>query len=236
MRPVFFVQVPTLGPLFLGGVDFDIMLPNGRIKPGTMSGNRESSHSQTNWKRLPTYGFILGAGVALIGLIVWFSVKGTPPSPPAVTEGKPAEVQVQNRKTQPDKGLPAAPPAVAKVPTESAAPLESQLAQVLAGIREANQKKDLPLLLSHYSPNFPQLQQRVQYISKTWKVYDYPKMDFKITEVKLLTNQTAQARVTWNVKAQNITTRKNKTILKTYVIRFSRESSQWRVKSLQPGE
>ena len=110
------------------------------------------------------------------------------------------------------------------------------MAQVLAGIREANQKKDLPLLLSHYSPNFPQLQQRVQYISKTWKIYDYPKMDFKITEVKLLTKQTAQARVTWNVKAQNITTHQNKTILKTYVIRFSRESSQWRVKSLQPGE
>ena len=185
---------------------------------------------------MPIYGFILGAGVALIGLIVWFSVKGTSPSPPALPEGKPAEVQVQNRETQPDKGLPATPPTAAKVPTESAAPLENQLAQVLAGIREANQKKDLPLLLSHYSPNFPQLQQRVQYISKTWKIYDYPKMDFKITEVKLLTKQTAQARVTWNVKAQNITTHQNKTILKTYVIRFSRESSQWRVKSLQPGE
>ena len=212
------------------------MIAKVRIKPGTMSGNRESSHLQPNRKRMPIYGFILGAGVALIGLIVWFSVKGTPPSPPALTEAKPAEVQVQNRETQPGKGLPAAPPAAAQVPTESAAPLESQLAQVLAGIREANQKKDLPLLLSHYSPNFPQLQQRVQHISKTWKIYDYPKMDFKITEVKLLTNQTAEARVTWNVKAQNITTRKNKTILKTYVIRFSRESSQWRVKSLQPGE
>jgi hypothetical protein len=201
-----------------------------------MSGNRESSHLQPNWKRMPIYGFILGAGVALIGLIVWFSVKGTPPSPPALTEAKPAEVQVQDRETQPGKGLPAAPPAAAQVLPESATPLESQLAQVLAGIREANQKKDLPLLLSHYSPNFPQLQQRVQYISKTWKIYDYPKMDFNITEARLLANQTAQARVTWNVEAQNITTLKNKTVLKTYVIRFGRESSQWRIKSLQPDE
>ena len=183
---------------------------------------------------MPIYGFILGAGVLLIGLIVWFSVQGTPPAPPPLTQEKPGEVQVQTRKPPPGKSPPAAPPAAAPVPAESTALLESQLAQVLAGIREANQKKDLPLLLSHYSPNFPQLQQRVQSISKTWKIYDYPEMDFKITEVKLLTKQNAQARVTWNVKAHNIATRKNKTISKTYVIRFSRESSQWRVKSLQP--
>ena len=110
------------------------------------------------------------------------------------------------------------------------------MAQVLAGIREANQKKDLSQLLSHYSPNFPQLQQRVQQISKAWKIYDYPKMDFKITEIKLLANKTAQARVTWNVETQNITTLKNKTFVKTYVIRFGKESSQWRIISLQPEE
>ena len=68
---------------------------------------------------------------------------------------------------------------------DSSAKLESQLAQVLDGIKEANQKKDLPQLLSHYSPNFPHLQQRAQNISKTWKIYDYPKMDFEITEVRL---------------------------------------------------
>ena len=110
------------------------------------------------------------------------------------------------------------------------------MAQVLAGIREANQKKDLSQFLSHYSPNFPQLQQRVQQISKAWKIYDYPKMDFKITEIKLLANKMAQARVTWNVETQNITTLKNKIIVKTYVIKFSKESSQWRIISLQPEE
>ena len=209
------------------------MLRNVRIKLGAMSGNREPSHSQPKWKYVPVYGSVLGAAVVLIGLIVWFFMKGTPPSSPPLTGGKPAAVQVQNGKNRPGQGLPVAPPVAAKVPAESTVSLEGQLAQVLAGIREANQKKDLSLLLSHYSPNFPQLQQRVQHISKTWKIYDYPKMDFKIAEVKLLSKETAQARVTWNVTAQNITTRKNKAILKTYVIRFGRESSQWRVKSLQ---
>jgi len=174
--------------------------------------------------------------VVLVGLIIWFFMQGTPSSPPSLMGEKAEEVQSPHRATQPDQGLPVAPPAAAKDPAESPAALESQLAQVLAGIRVANQNKDLSQLLSHYSPNFPQLQQRVQHISKAWKIYDYPKMDFKITEVRRLTNSTAQARVTWNVETQNITTLKNKTILKTYVISFGRESNQWRIKSLQPVE
>ena len=201
-----------------------------------MSENRKSSYSQPRWKRISIYGFVLGAVVVLIGLVAWFFLKGTPSSPPSLTGAKAAEVQVPPRQTQPGKDLPEAPPAAAKVPAESTATLESQLAQVLAGVREANQKKDLSQLLSHYSPNFPQLQQRVQYISKTWKIYDYPKMDFKIAEVRLLANKTAQARVTWDVEAQNISTLKNKTIVKTYLVRFGRESSQWRIKSLQQEE
>jgi len=201
-----------------------------------MTENRKSSHSQSGWKRISIYGFVLGAGVVLLGLLIWFFMQGTLSSPPSLTGGKAADIQVPHGETQAGKGLSVPPPAAAKVPAESTPALENQLAQVLDGIREANQKKDLARLLSHYSPNFPQLQQRVQHISKTWKIYDYPKMDFEIAEVRILADKTAQARVTWNVEAQNITTLKNKTILKTYVIRFGRESSQWRIMSLQPGE
>jgi hypothetical protein len=201
-----------------------------------MSENQKSSYSQPRWKRISIYSFVLGAMIVLIGLVTWFFMKGTPSSPPSLTGGKAAEVQVPHSQTQLDKDLPVPSPAALEVPAESTAPLENQLSQVLAGIREANQKKDLSQLLSHYSPNFPQLQQRVQQISKAWKIYDYPKMDFKITEIKLLANKTAQARVTWNVETKNITTLKNKTFVKTYVIKFGKESSQWRIISLQPEE
>jgi hypothetical protein len=201
-----------------------------------MSENRKPSYLQPKWMRTAIYGFVLGAVVLLIGLVAWYSMQGTPSSPPPLTGGKAAEVQLPQGQTQPGKDLPMPPPAAAAVPAESTAKLESQLAQVLAGIREANQKKDLSQLLSHYSPNFPQLQQRVQHISKAWKIYDYPQMDFKITEMKLLAKNTAQARVTWNVETKNITTLKNKTLVKTYVIRFGKESNQWRIISLQPEE
>jgi hypothetical protein len=201
-----------------------------------MSENRKSSSAPPRWKRISIYGLVLVSVVVLIGLAAWFFLKGTPFSPPLLSGGKAAEGLVPHRQTQTDKELPVPPPGAAEVPAESTAALESQLAQVLAGIREANQKKDLSQLLSLYSPNFPQLQQRVQQISKAWKIYDYPKMDFKITGIRLLANKTAQARVTWNVETQNITTLKNKTVVKTYVIRFGKESSQWRIISLQPEE
>jgi hypothetical protein len=196
----------------------------------------KSSHSQPRWKRISIYGFVLGAGVVLIGFLVWLFISGTPLSPPSITGEKTAEVQAPPGETQPGKGLPVGPAVTSQTPVDPSAVLKSELAQVIAGIKEANQKKALPQLLSYYSPNFPQLQQRVQSISKAWKIYDYPKMDFEITEVRLLAGKTAEARVTWEVEARNISTLKNKVISKTYLIRFAREAGQWRIKALHKAD
>jgi ketosteroid isomerase-like protein len=181
------------------------------------------------WK----YLWVLAPGVALTGFLVWFfvfSVRGTPP-PPAPGQGG----QAPQTHTQADPGEPAERQ-VPAVPAESAASVQSQLTQVLAKIKEANQKKDLSQLLSHYSPNFAQLTQRAQSISKNWKIYDYPKMEFEIQEIKLQPDQTALARVTWEVEARNISTQKHKTIVKTYLVKFVRESGQWRIKAMDNAE
>jgi len=193
-----------------------------------MTDQPESSHSQPKWKRFRLPGFLLGVGFVLIGFLVWFSLSGRPSAPTSIKGEKAPQPQ-----SQPDKNAPAAAP---KVPAQSSAILKSQLEQVLSGIREANQKKDLSQLLSHYSPNFPQLPQRAQSISKIWKTYDYPKMEFEIKEVRLLADNTALVRVTWNVEVQNISTQKNKNVSKTYLIRFVRESGQWRIKALDKAE
>jgi hypothetical protein len=196
-----------------------------------MTEHQKSSHSQPRWKNIWIHGFVLGVGVVLIGSLVWFFIRGTPSSPPSNTGEKAAEAQVQPRK-----GAPAGPPVAPEVPAESTPTLKSQLEQVFSGIREANQKKDLSQLLSYYSPNFPQLPQRAQRISKTWKIYVYPKIEFEIAEVRLLADKTAEARVTWNVEARNISTLKNENISKTYLVRFVRESGQWRIKALHKAE
>jgi hypothetical protein len=201
-----------------------------------MTEPQKSSHSQPKGKNIWIHGFVLGVGVVLIGFLVWFFIGGTPSSPPSSTGEKSAEVQAPQVGAQPGKGLRAGPAVTSQAPEDSSAKLESELAPVLDGIKEANQKKDLPQLLSHYSPNFPHLQQRVQNISKTWKIYDYPKMDFEITQVRLLDGKTAAARVTWKVEARNISTLKNENFSKIYLTRFSREAGQWRIKALDKAE
>jgi hypothetical protein len=202
---------------------------------------KSSLFVQRAWKHVWIHGFVIGVGFVLIGFVVWFLIKDTP-SPPTSHPGEPApqvqvpQVQAPQVQAQAGASPQVNPPVAPQTPVDSAPPLQSQLAQVLAGIGQANQKKDLTELLSYYSPSFPQLQQRTQQISQNWKIYDYPKMDFAMTEVRLLADQTAVARVTWNVEAHNISTLKNRHISKTYLIKFTRESGQWRIKALDKAE
>ncbi len=183
-------------------------------------------------KRKRLHVFLLGIGFLLTALLIWSLMLRPPVSPtPDKKDG-----QVQQMPARPAQSAAAGPKVVPQAPAESTAGLKAQLEQVLAGIQEANQKKDLSQLLSHYSPNFPQLPQRAQSISKDWKVYDYPKMEFEINEVRLLADNTAVAKVTWNVEAQNISTKKIKNVSKTYLTRFVKESGQWRIKALDKTE
>jgi hypothetical protein len=202
--------------------------------------NREPTDQQKSPQEPPRrkglWGLGLGLALALllVGVVGWFFLKGTkthsPPAPPSKVE---MAEKASETKLQSGPSAPASPQATARGPAaEPTAVLRSQLEQVLTGIREANQEKNLSQLLNHYSPNFPQLTQRAQSISKTWKIYDYPKMEFTITELRVLADDTVQARVTWDVEAKNISTQKSQNISKAYWIRFVRESGQWRIKAL----
>ena len=202
---------------------------------------KSSLFVQRAWKHVWIHGFVIGVGCVLIGFVVWFFFTDTSSSPTSHPSEKAPQVQVPQVQApqvqaQPGASPQVSPPIVPQVPADLTPPLKSQLAQVLAGIGQANQKKDLTELLSYYSPSFPQLQQRTQQISQNWKIYDYPKMDFAMTEVRLLADQTAVARVTWNVEAHNISTLKNRHISKTYLIKFAKESGQWRIKALDKAE
>lgn len=193
-----------------------------------MADNQKSSQFLPSLKRLWLRGFMMGLGVVLVGFLVWFFIRGAPSSPISLKDGKAPQVQTQAGKS-PSSAQQVAP----APPAEPAALLQSQLQQVLAEIREANLKKDLPKLLSYYSPNFQGLTQRTQSISKAWKIYDYPKIEFEIEKIKVLSNNTAIAWVKWDAEAKNISTKKSKNISKTYLIGFVKESGQWRIQTLE---
>jgi hypothetical protein len=180
------------------------------------------------WNRAWARSLMAGLGFLLIGFLLWVSYRDTPPS--AVKndqETKPVQTQPQ------PTALPSPQPQAPASPETPTALLKSQLEQVLAGIKEANQKKDLPQLLGYYSSNFPQLTQRAQTISKAWKIYDYPRMDFEVHEVRLLPDNKANAQVTWHVEAKKINASTQKSISNTYLISFVKESGQWRILSTE---
>jgi ketosteroid isomerase-like protein len=179
-------------------------------------------------KRLWVRGLLLGTGVVLICLLTWPFMGRTAESP---TDQK--TDQVQQAPARADQSQPATTQINSKVPMESTADLKSEIERVLTGIKEANQKKDLPQLLSYYSSNFPQLPQRAQSFSKNWKVYNYPKMEFEIKDIRLVAENNAVIKVTWNVEVQNISTKKSKDMSKTYLVRFIKESGQWRINALK---
>jgi hypothetical protein len=179
-------------------------------------------------KRLWPHLFLMVLALAILGLAGWYFLHG---APPAATSG--ANEQSRAAPLKADPAPPAGPPGDAARPENPAPPLKSQLEQVLAGLKEANQKKDLSQLLSYYSPNFPQLTQRAQAISKTWKIYDYSQIEFEVKEIDVKNANTAVAQVAWNATAQNIETKQVKNISKTYRVTFVREAGQWHIKSLE---
>jgi hypothetical protein len=174
---------------------------------------------------------MVGLGFLLLGLLIWISFRGVAPSTPK--EGRETK-QPRTQTSQPKLTSP--PPRAASIPVTPKTLLRNQLEQVVAGIREANQKKDLPRLLAYYSSNFPQLTQRAQTISKAWKVYDYPQMDFDLHGVRLLSANKANALVTWHVEAQETNTSIRKSISRTYSITFVNESKQWRIIAVEPAK
>ena len=193
-----------------------------------MKDHTKASYQTPWWKRFQFLGPLLGAGLVLIGFLTWSLTSGTAPPP---QPDKPM-VQVQPVPDQPEPTAPATSKIGSQVAAHPTADLKSQIEKVLTGIKEANQKKDLPQLLSYYSSNFAQLPQRAQTFSKNWKVYNYPQMEFEIKEVKLVADNNAAVKVAWNVEVQNITTKKQKEISKTYLVRFVKESGHWRIKAL----
>ena len=128
-------------------------------------------------------------------------------------------------------------PEVTKVPAQPPSNpddnLELQLAQVFNGIKETTLKKDLTSLMNFYSSSFPDLIKKTKTISRSWKLYDYRKMEFKIHEVKSIAQNSVVAWVTWDVSVKDLSTHRIKDTSKTYQVSLIKESGQWRITGLK---
>ena len=180
-------------------------------------------------KRLWIHGFLAGLAVVLVILSLWYFIWGWP-------LGSAPEGQEEAKPNFPRLRLLRAPAATSQV----GGTLKDELEAVLAKLAEANQKKDLPQLLSLYDPAFPDLQQKTEEISRTWKIYDYRSLRFRIEEIRSQSPGNASAKVIWEAETRNRSTYEIKDLNKTYLVWFTNDSGQWRIKSLEkagtPGE
>ena len=178
-------------------------------------------------KRLWIHGFLAGLAVVLVILALWYFIWGWPlgSAPEGQEEAQPNISQA---------------PAPAATKDRSAVTLKEELEAVLARLAAANRNKDLPQLLSLYDPAFPDLQQKAEEISRTWKIYDYRSLRFRIEEIRSQSPGNASARVIWEAETRNRFTYKIKELTKTYQVWFTNDSGLWRIKSLEkagtPGE
>jgi hypothetical protein len=110
---------------------------------------------------------------------------------------------------------------------------EQELSNILIKIKEATLKKDLVGLMNLYSPSFPGLSKKTKSITRSWKLYDYQKMDFKVHEIKVLSDNSLVTWVTWDVTVKDLAAGKLKNISKTYQISLIKESGQWHIMGLK---
>ncbi len=185
-----------------------------------------ASALQALLKRLWIHGFLAGVGVLCVILLICYFIWGWPF---ATSEG-PEETTATPTEALVAPVTPPAPPSIAGGPPTT---LEAELSGVLANLQEANQKRDLQQLLSLYSPSFPGLLQKGQEISRSWVSYDYLSLNFEMTEINSPAPDSASARVTWKIKTRHRQTQKIKDTTKVYLVSFTRESGQWRIKSLE---
>ena len=178
-------------------------------------------------KRLWIHGFLAGLAVVLVILSLWYFIWGWP-------SGSAPEGQEETKANISQAPAPAA------TSDRSAVTLKEELEAVLAKLAAANRNKDLPQLLRLYDPTFPDLQQKAEEFSRTWKIYDYRSLRFRLEEIRSQSPGNASARVIWEAETRNRFTYEIKELSKTYQVWFTNDSGQWRIKSLEkagtPGE
>lgn len=151
-------------------------------------------------------------------------------SPNASFKGESGSYVHQARNTNPasQKALSVSSPALL-----SGLPPSEYFPKLLNRIRKAQLEKDIELFLSAYSPSFPKIEEKREQTLRIWKTYDFLKIQFLIDDLKQKNARTFLAKVTWNVKAQNLASHEIKRSLKSYRVCFSKGSGQWLIQNIE---
>ncbi len=181
-------------------------------------------------KRLWIHGFLAGLAVVLILLTLSYFILGWPLG--TTPQGQEESTMAQTPTTPPASSDQAAANQTAAA-VGNPATLKIELEAVLARLVEANRHKDLAGLLSLYDPAFPDLPQKAEEISRTWKIYDYHSLHFRIEDIRSQSPDKVTARVIWEAEIRNRATQELRRVTLTYLAGFSNGSGHWLICSLE---
>ncbi len=104
---------------------------------------------------------------------------------------------------------------------------------LLKQVREAQLRKDISLFLDAYSPTFPNLSEKKKEVLRTWKKYNYHNLSFNLENIEQKNANTIIARVIWDITLEDVQSKKRATLVKDYIVHFSKSSEKWRIQSIQ---
>ena len=185
------------------------------------------------------HGFLIGLILGALGFGSYYFWKSFSSIPPSEEHASPPLSKIDSEQMLPEvpRVSEQLAPEISKVSpqahTHSGANIDQEMAKILEKIKEVTLKKDLAGLMNLYSSSFPGLSKKTKSIIRSWKLYDYQKMEFRVHEIKHLAENSLIVWVTWDVAVKDLSTRKTKNISKTYQVSFIKESGQWHIMGLK---
>ena len=196
-----------------------------------------ASALQALLKRLWIHGFLAGVGVLFAVLLSCYFIWGWPfATPECPEESKPTPAQASlGSSGDPNRRPPSQPRRLLSARLDLPPASRPNSGASWPKLEEANQKRDLQQLLSLYAPSFPDSPRKAQ---RDFPLFgssdDYLSLNFKLdSETNRPTPDSASALVTWKIKTRQRQTHQIKDTTKVYLVSFTRESGQWRIKSLE---
>ncbi len=176
-----------------------------------------------SWKWL---GGAAAALLALVAILIWHFHQGAGQQPAQVAESTVAHPEAAQKKIA-EGGTEAtrAPAAEAR--------LETEVAALLANIREANLKKNILLFMGTLSGVYPQLDKKREEVLRTWKKFNFKDMAYTIGKVQEVEPNKAVAEVKWTTTSQNLATKAWRTTEFQYRISLANELGQWKITKIE---
>jgi hypothetical protein len=113
------------------------------------------------------------------------------------------------------------------------APLQAEVAALLAKIREANLNKNILLFMETLSGVYPQLDKKRDEVIRTWKNFSFTEMAYTIGKVQEVEPNKAMAEVKWTTTSQNLATKAWRTTEFQYRVLVANELGKWKITKIE---